>query len=128
MENDSSRVRKDAAVDFLQLVVAGRIEEAYRKYVEMDGTHHNPHTPAGFQALKEGMVASHSRFPDKRITVVNVLGDNDRVAVHSRLVLRPGEGEVAVVHLFRFRGFRIVEMWDVAQQVPVDSPNDAGAF
>jgi predicted SnoaL-like aldol condensation-catalyzing enzyme len=32
------------------------------------------------------------------------------------------------VHLFRFRGARIVELWDVAMEVPKRSPNRAGAF
>ena len=32
---------KKAAVDFLQRIVAGDIDGAYQKYVDMKGKHHN---------------------------------------------------------------------------------------
>lgn len=44
------------------------------------------------------------------------------------IVLRPGETGITTVHLFRFRGDKIVEMWDWGQTVPADSPNKDGAF
>ena len=83
--------RKQLAVQFLQLVVAGRIDEAYQKYVDMQGKHHNPFFPAGFPALKMGMIENQVQLPTKQLTVKNVLGDGDLVAVHSHIVLRPGE-------------------------------------
>ena len=120
--------RKQAAVEFLQLIVAGRIDEAYQKHVYMQGKHHNPYCPAGFPALKKAMIENHVQFPSKQLTVKNVLGDGDLVAVHSHILLRPGEPGVAAVHLFRFHSDKIVEMWDSGQPVPVDSPNKDGAF
>ncbi|VVB84857.1 SnoaL-like domain protein [uncultured archaeon] len=120
--------RKQAAVQFLQLVVAGSIDEAYQKYVDMRGKHHNPFFPAGFPALKKAMIENHKQFPNKQLTVRNVLGDGDLVAVHSQIVLNPGETPIAAVHLFRFDGNKIVEMWDCGQPLPDDSPNEDGAF
>lgn len=102
--------RKDAAVKFLQFVVGGRIDEAYRTYVDLRGKHHNPFFPAGFPALQKAMIENHVQFPSKRLKVKNVLGDGELVAVHSHLVLRPGETGIAVVHLFRFHGDKIVEL------------------
>jgi predicted SnoaL-like aldol condensation-catalyzing enzyme len=120
--------RKDAAVDFLQMVVAGKIPEAYKKYVDMRGRHHNPFFPAGFSELEDAMMQDETRHPGKQLRVKNVLGDGDLVAVHSHLVIRPGETEMAVVHIFRFAGERIVEMWDCGQILPADSPNGDGTF
>lgn len=57
-----------------------------------------------------------------------MLGDGSLVAVHSNIVMKPGEPGVAVVHIFRFEEGRIVEMWDIGQAIPVDSPNRMGAF
>ena len=34
----------------------------------------------------------------------------------------------AVAHFFRFEGDRIVELRDVGQEVPADSPNNNGMF
>jgi predicted SnoaL-like aldol condensation-catalyzing enzyme len=118
--------QKRAAVDFLQLVTSGEIEEAYRKHVDMRGKHHNVFTPAGMESLKAGMIGNESQFPNKKLEVRNALADGDRVAVHSRLQL--GDMLLSVVHLFRFEGGKIVEMWDCAQAVPADSPNKDGAF
>ncbi len=84
--------------------------------------------PAGFPALRKAMNENHVQFPNKQLTVKNVLGDGDLVAVHSHIVLQPGEIGMATVHLFRFRGDKIVEMWDCGQPVPADSPNKDGVF
>jgi len=127
-DTSSTQAHKEAAVDFLQLVVAGSIDEAYREYVDMHGRHHNPFFPAGFPALRQSMIENHAQFPNKELVVKNVLGDGDMVAVHSRIVLSQGEADIAAVHLFRFYGDRIVEMWDCGQPVPADSPNKDGAF
>jgi predicted SnoaL-like aldol condensation-catalyzing enzyme len=119
---------KQAASQFLELVVAGKIDDAYRKYADPDGKHHNPYFPAGFTALREGMKQNHVQFPNKQLTVKNVLGDGNLVAIHSHIVLGPDEAGVAAVHMFRFDGDKIVEMWDCGQPVPADSPNKDGMF
>jgi len=119
---------KEAALDFLNMVVAGKIEEAYAKHVDMGGKHHNAYFPAGFPALKKAMIEAHTQFPNKRFSTKHVLGDGDLVAVHSHMALIPGEKEVAVVHLLRFQGNKIVEMWDCGQILSTDSPNKDGVF
>lgn len=47
------------------MVVAGKIEAAYKKYVDMNGKHHNTYYAQGFQVLKKAMEESHIKFPDK---------------------------------------------------------------
>ncbi len=125
---DTVHDRKQIAVKFLQLVIAGQVDEAYRKYVDLRGKHHNPFSPAGFPALQKAMIENHVQFPNKRLTVKNVIGDGDLAAVHSHIVLRPGETGFVTVHLFRFHGDKIVELWDCGQPVPADSPNKDGRF
>lgn len=48
-----NNARKQAAVEFPQLVVAGRIVDAYQKHVDLQGKHHNPYCPTGFSTLKK---------------------------------------------------------------------------
>ncbi len=74
------------------------------------------------------MIENHVHFPNKQLTIKNVLGDGDLVSVHSHILLRPGETGISAVHLFRFQDYKIVEMWDIGQPVPADSPNKDGAF
>ena len=125
---DNLQAHRQSAVEFLQLVVAGRIDEAYEKHVDMAGKHHNPFFPAGFPALKKAMIENQAQFPNKHLIVKNVLGDGELVAVHSHIMLHPGDAGIVAVHLFRFQGDRIVEMWDYNQPVPTDSPNNDGVF
>jgi predicted SnoaL-like aldol condensation-catalyzing enzyme len=128
MTESSIQSRKQAAVDFLRLVVAGRIDQAYGKYIDMRGKHHNPFFPAGFPALQKGMKENHEQFPNKQIIPKNVLGDGDLVVVHSHLIMNHGESGMSVVHVFRFQADKVVELWDCGQAIPADSPNKDGAF
>ncbi len=119
---------KAAALQFLNLVITGQIDQAYQKYVDMQGKHHNNFFPAGFSALQKAMKENHTQFPNKQLRIINTISDGDLVAVHSHLLLRPGEAGMIVVHLFRFQHHKIVEIWDCGQVLPADSPNRDGAF
>lgn len=125
---NNTQACKQAAVQFLQLVVLGRIDEAYEKYVDMQGKHHNPFFPAGFPELRKAMIENRIQFPNKQLTIKNVLGDGALVAVHSHILPRPGDTGMSAMHLFRFQDNRIVEMWDCCQPAPANSPNKDGAF
>jgi predicted SnoaL-like aldol condensation-catalyzing enzyme len=129
MTNKTSiQAQKESAVDFLQLVVAGSIDEAYDTYVNMRGRHHNLYYAADFSSLKRGMIENHAQFPSKRLMVKNVIGDGRLVAIHSNIIMKTGEPGIAVVHIFRFEQGKIVEMWDIGQAIPLESPNRMGAF
>jgi predicted SnoaL-like aldol condensation-catalyzing enzyme len=119
---------KQSAISFLELVVKGSIDEAYENYVDLQGTHHNTFTPAGFAALREGMKGADKQFPDMKSETQHVVAEGDLVAVHSHLTLKEGEMEMATVHLFRFKDGKIVELWDIGQKLTPDSPNTDGAF
>lgn len=117
---------KEIAEKFLKLVVAGKIDEAYEKYVDMNGKHHNVYYPAGFSTLKEAMKENHKQFPDKVFEIKNTVAGDNLVAVHSKIII--GEKEIAVVHLFRFEAGKIIEMWDIGQEIPRELSNKDGAF
>ena len=36
--------------------------------------------------------------------------------------------ELALVHIFRFEGHRVAELWDIGQAAPDNSPNENGMF
>ena len=123
-----STPNKQLVLDFLSMIIAGKIDEAYEKYIDMNGKHHNAFTAAGFLALREGMKGNDQQFPHKKMEVKHVLGDGDLVAVHSHMILDPGKTEVAVVHLMRIEEGKIVEMWDCGQVIPNEQKNVDGMF
>jgi predicted SnoaL-like aldol condensation-catalyzing enzyme len=113
MPEDAANGNKETAMRFLLLAIFAKIDEAFQEYVDMQGKHHNPYFTAGFAAFEKGMLEDHACSPDKQITFVNMLGEGDRVVVHSRL--RRGSEEMAVVHIFRFKDGKIIELWDCGQ-------------
>ena len=74
------------------------------------------------------MEENAAKNPDKVLEVQHTLEDGDFVAVHSRLLQGPNDRGAALAHIFRFEGDRIVELWDLGQPVPEDSPNENGMF
>jgi predicted SnoaL-like aldol condensation-catalyzing enzyme len=38
------------------------------------------------------------------------------------------EKTMAVMHIFRFEGDKIAELWDFGQEAPKDMPNENGMF
>ena len=117
-----------AAISFLRLAASGRLDEAYDNYIGANFSHHNPYFRGDAESLKAGMAEAHKKFPNTTLDVQHVFETDDLVAVHSRVRHSPDTPEIAVVHIFRFEGDRIVEMWDVGMEAPRDSPNENGMF
>lgn len=90
--------------------------------------HHNAYFPGDRESLLAAMQESAESKPNKSFTVKQVIESGDRVAVLSHLRRADSGQEYAVVHILSFEGSAIVEMWDVAQEIPGDSLNARGMF
>ncbi|MCC7432770.1 nuclear transport factor 2 family protein [Candidatus Peregrinibacteria bacterium] len=117
----------EIAKNFLELAANGNVDEAYEKYVSPDFQHHNAYFPGDRESLKNGMKDSYKNNPNKKLTIHQILVDGDKVAVHSHLSQSP-DLEIAVVHIVRIQQNKIVEMWDVGQVIPANSPNQNSPF
>jgi predicted SnoaL-like aldol condensation-catalyzing enzyme len=119
---------KDAAVSFLKMASSGDVREAYSKFVGPGFRHHNPYFEGSAEALMTAMQENARENPNKTLDVKRVIAEGDLVAVHSHVRQNPDDLGGAVVHLFRFENGRIVELWDLGQPVPGESPNQYGMF
>lgn len=119
---------KEIAVSFLQMAGSGQVREAYEKYVSSDFKHHNVWYPGDRESLLKGMEESHENLPHKVFEVQFAFEGDSKVAVYSKFKLNPEAPEMVVCHIVRFEGDLIAEMWDIGQEIPVDSPNKNGAF
>jgi len=121
--------RTERAVAFLRLASTGDVRRAYEQYVSSAFRHHNAYFAGDAASLAAGMEQNAAENPNKAFQVQRTIAEGDLVAIHSRLQLKPGAPEIAVVHIFRFDDEgRIVELWDVGQPVPAQSPNEYGMF
>ena len=119
--------RKKVAVDFLRMAGQGHPYEM-QSALKPGGIHHNVYFPRGWDALLKAMADAAKKSPMTRHDVKHVICEGDLVVVHSHVVHQPDEPGFAVVHMFRFEGDKIAEMWDVGLSIPANSPNTDGAF
>jgi predicted SnoaL-like aldol condensation-catalyzing enzyme len=119
---------KEAAKDFLRLTASGKAREAYRKYVGPEFRHHNPYFRGDAETLMIAMEENAVKNPNKVLEIQRALQDENFVAVHSHIKQKPDDRGIAAVHIFRFQEDAIVELWDIGQPVPQDSPNQYGMF
>jgi predicted SnoaL-like aldol condensation-catalyzing enzyme len=124
----TTQAQKEAAMDFLRLVASGNVPEAYRKYVHPEFRHHNAFFRSDAESLMAAMEENAAKNPHKVLEIQRALQDGDLVAVHSHVRQNPDDRGAAVIHIFRFKGDRIAELWDVGQAVPESSPNELGMF
>jgi predicted SnoaL-like aldol condensation-catalyzing enzyme len=120
--------RKHAAQNFLHMSATGDVRRAYEKYVANNFVHHNPHFAADAKSLADAMEQNAHQNPHKTIDTIHTIEEGDLVAVHSRVRMSPDAADIALVHIFRFEGERVVELWDISQAAPEDSPNRRGMF
>ena len=116
----------DIATDFLRMCARGEVREAYARYVSAGFVHHNAYFAGDRESLLLAMEQSAAAEPNKSFEVKQVIDGGDRVAVLSHLQRADADLEYAVVHIARFVDGRIVELWDLGQEIPKDSPNALG--
>jgi predicted SnoaL-like aldol condensation-catalyzing enzyme len=136
-ENDVHRLRKEAAIKFLSLIAAGRPKDGL-VFFTADCITHNPYTAGDMDALTDAMIAVQKQGSpgivkgstvDFKLSIRQVLAEGDLVAGHTTLSSsNPSAGGLRQIHLFRFKGDKIVEYWDITQFIPEGAPNAAGAF
>jgi predicted SnoaL-like aldol condensation-catalyzing enzyme len=100
---------------------------------------HNPTSKDGALGLKAFIDFMHREHPNTRVEVVRAIAEGDFVVLHVHASLAPGDKisdqqdsthliEYAVVDIYRLENKKIVEHWDVIQEVPEKSANENGMF
>jgi predicted SnoaL-like aldol condensation-catalyzing enzyme len=101
---------------------------AIDRYYAPDLQQHNPNGPNGAAGAKVGLGAYFAAFPQLTFTPKRVIAEGDLVAIQSHAVNVPGERGQAFLDLFRVRNGKVVEHWDVVQDVPETAANDNTMF
>ncbi|MDM8359121.1 nuclear transport factor 2 family protein [Pandoraea communis] len=92
--------------------------DAARQYLGAQYIQHNPNAADGVEGFGKFLEFLRKNQPDSRSDVVRAFADGDYVILHVRKVPRPGDLPIAIVDIFRLDKGKIVEHWDVSQQVP----------
>lgn len=103
-------------------------EEAVAKHVGSYYRQHNPMAGDGPEPFIAFVREFAKAFPSLRIDFKREVAEGDLVVVHSHLVRKPGDRGMAVMDIFRLENGKIVEHWDVLQEVPEKSANSNTMF
>ncbi len=121
--------KKEAAVTFLKTAGLGKVLEAFGRFAAPNFIHHNQYFNGDRDSLMSAMIEAHKKSPNKLIEVKQAFEDGNSVITHSLVVRKdPAEQDIAVVHIFRFEGDKVAELWDVGMLLIKNSPNENGPF
>jgi predicted SnoaL-like aldol condensation-catalyzing enzyme len=118
-----------AAREFLDLAFNEKQPaEAARRYLGPVYRQHNPMAEDGAEAFIGLAEFFNSEYPDLRVEFKRSIAEGELAMLHNHVVLTPGTRGQAVVEIFRFEDGKIVEHWDVIQEVPEEAKNANGVF
>lgn len=103
-------------------------EEAAAKYLGSSYRQHNPTAGDGPGPFVEFAKGFSLAFPALHFDFKRFIAERDMVVVHSHLVRTPGDRGMAVMDIFRLENGKIVEHWDVLQEVPASAVNSNTMF
>lgn len=119
---------KKSALEFLQLAATGNARQAFAQHAAPGFRHHNPWFKGDAESLASAMDENAAKNPGKTLRVIHAIEEGDMVSVFSHVVHRPWGRGASVVHIFRFEGDRVAELWDAGQEVPEEAVNENGMF
>ena len=119
---------KKNVVEFYEQAINRKDFDAASKYLGSRYIQHNPTAPDGAEGLKGFIGFLKSKFPNSKSEIKRVFADGDYVILHVHAVREPGTRGRAIVDIFKLENGKIVEHWDVAQDVPEKAANGNGMF
>jgi predicted SnoaL-like aldol condensation-catalyzing enzyme len=103
-------------------------EEAVSKYLGKVYRQHNPNAGDGPEAFINFVKGFVKQYPELHFDFKMFISEDDMVVVHSHLKLNPADRGTAVMDIFRVDKGKVVEHWDVLQQIPEKSANKNTMF
>lgn len=101
---------------------------AIETYTGAEYIQHNPHVRSGKDGFIEYFEKMAVEYPGKRVEIKRAFADGNHVILHCHQIW-PGNLEYAGIDIFRLdEAGKIVEHWDVLQEMPVTSAHTNGMF
>lgn len=119
---------KKIVVTFLDAAVNKKDFNAASKYLGSRYIQHDPDVADGPEALKNFIQFLREKFPNARTEIKQVYAEGDHVIIYVHSIRVPGTRGRAIVDIFKLEDNKIVEHWEVVQDIPEKSANQNGMF
>jgi predicted SnoaL-like aldol condensation-catalyzing enzyme len=119
---------KKAVTAFYDAAINQKDFEAAAKFIGPRYVQHNPRAADGPEGLKAFLGVLREKFPDYHSEIKRAFAEGDYVILHVHNVPMPGARGAAIVDIFKLEGGKIVEHWDVRQEIPEQSANSNTMF
>ncbi len=98
------------------------------EFIAPDYIQHSSLAEPGVAALKAWLDMVRVQSPEARQTIHRMFADGAHVTTHVHVVRWPGDPGLAVCDIFRCADGKVVEHWDVIQEIPEDPVNPNSMF
>jgi predicted SnoaL-like aldol condensation-catalyzing enzyme len=102
--------------------------DAALAYVGNRYVQHNPNAPDGPDGFRKFIGFLREKFPSSHSEIKRSFVDGDFVILHVHSVREPGSRGRAIVDIFKLENGKIVEHWDVVQDIPENPANNNTMF
>jgi predicted SnoaL-like aldol condensation-catalyzing enzyme len=126
--SDQEEANIKVVLDFYDKAINQKDFDAAKVYFGDTYIQHNPGAQDGPEGLKGFLEYLKAKLPDYHNTFKKVFADGDYVIVHVHSQANPDDRGRAIVDIFRLEGGKVVEHWDVAQEIPEKPANDNTMF
>lgn len=108
---------------FRMLFQDKNVDKALQTYVDKNLIQHDPYLPDGSSAMADFFGPYLEQHPTASAEIKRMIAEDDLVVVHTLWKESPEDTGQAVVDIFRLRDGKIVEHWDVSQDIPENPAN-----
>ena len=119
---------KAVVVDYYRTAFGGDPEKAVADHLGDRYIQHNPQAEDGPAAFIGFVRWLRGEYPTAQLDIKRVIAEGDLVVTHAHLILTPGEPGRALADIFRLENGKVVEHWDVIQDIPEKSANSNSMF
>jgi predicted SnoaL-like aldol condensation-catalyzing enzyme len=119
---------KRVATEFYDAAINRKDFAAASPYLGSNYKQHNPTAADGAEGLRAFIDFLKMRFPNQRGEIKRVIAEGDLVVLHVHSTRGDDTPGRAIVDIFRIDNGKVVEHWDVIQDIPANPANQNGMF
>lgn len=127
-QSSQLEANKRVATEFYDAAINRKDFAAASQYLGSRYTQHNPTAADGPEGLRAFIDFLKQRYPNQRGEIKRVIAEGDLVVLHVHSTRGDDTPGRAIVDIFRIENGKVVEHWDVIQDIPAQPANQNGMF